>query len=142
MNLPAKLYRWLILNQNLTLMSGSSQSVGGKRVWQSLAHLKGIFVAGYDEKRKQLFQLDPDNLDNEYIYDSEIEEDIDDLLANRKELQNDLDNIKPNQIGAKHKRDTLYNEIREINTKMDDLYHMKHHIYQLRLVAMKTKGTK
>jgi len=42
--LANKLYRFVLKNLDITLMAGSSQSVGGRYIWNTLAKDKGITV--------------------------------------------------------------------------------------------------
>ena len=43
-NLPVQLYSWLILKQNIVLVSGDAQSPGGRSIWEKLAQTPGIFM--------------------------------------------------------------------------------------------------
>ena len=43
-NLAAKLYKFLLKKMDITLMAGSSQSPGGRYVWNKLAKERGVTV--------------------------------------------------------------------------------------------------
>ena len=43
-NLAAKIYRFIMKKMNITLMAGTSQSAGGRYVWNKLAKTSGIVV--------------------------------------------------------------------------------------------------
>jgi hypothetical protein len=43
-NLATKLYQFLIVNHGMTIVSGSTQSPGGKHVWRQLSKCKDVDI--------------------------------------------------------------------------------------------------
>lgn len=66
-------YQWLVKRRGITLVSGLSQSPGGRKLWEKLANSPGIFVYGYDLEHKKYWQIDPEDIENENIYDADLE---------------------------------------------------------------------
>lgn len=58
LGLMTKLYAFLILKLNYTLISDSSQSRGGRSIWEKLIKVKGINVYAWDNKKKVAHSLD------------------------------------------------------------------------------------
>ncbi len=84
LNIPVKFYSWLIKKQDLILVSCDKQSIGGRSVWEKLANYPGIHIFGYNQKTKELFEIDSSELFNENIYTQEIDDEIEQL--NKEEL--------------------------------------------------------
>jgi hypothetical protein len=77
--LAPKFYRWLITDQNLSLVSGKEQSPGGRAIWQSLSAMRGVKVFGWDTKTRKAFSVDPKTLEaNVDYYNDRIESEIKD----------------------------------------------------------------
>ena len=135
-NLPVKFYSWLIKNKNITLMSGESQSIGGRSIWERLAKVSGIFIFGYNVWSKKTFQIDQNDLFNEEVYDAELRKDLEDLEEefnfNYEELAN-CDNPKE-RIDLKKKCDINRDKIIKLRKDINIV------IGSVRLVAVKKTG--
>ena len=66
--LGIKLYRYLIKQQGITLISGKQQSPGAARLWSELYRTPGISVYGYNpgarDKKDRYFHVEPDEVGN------------------------------------------------------------------------------
>jgi len=66
--LGIKLYRFLIKQLDITLISGKSQSLGGARLWSELYKTPGITVYGFNpsakDKKDRFFHVEPDEIGN------------------------------------------------------------------------------
>jgi hypothetical protein len=75
-NLPTKIYAFLIREKSFILISCANQSLGAQHIWSSLAKESGIGVYGYNIKTHKVFQVDMKDLFNEDIYDTELNKEI------------------------------------------------------------------
>jgi hypothetical protein len=105
-----KIYVGLIQDIGLTLVSGKKQSVGGEKLWQSLAKQRGIEVYGYDPnaKRNKFFSVDLDDLEIDsptgtvYINKEQIKE----LMKNRdEELKSAQTKLERNRIQKAYQKE-------------------------------------
>jgi len=66
--LGIKLYKYMIKQQGITLISGKQQSPGGARLWSELYRTSGINVYGYNpgarDKKDRYFHVEPDEVGN------------------------------------------------------------------------------
>jgi len=66
--LGIKLYRFLIKQLDITLISGKQQSPGGARLWSELYKTPGITVYGFNpsakDKKDRFFHVEPDESGN------------------------------------------------------------------------------
>lgn len=91
LGLMTKLYVFLILNKNYVLWSQSSQSKGGKSIWEKLCKVKGINVFAWDIKRNKAYQIEPDEpFDEQDIYATEIDK----LYIKKSSLENKINSLK------------------------------------------------
>ncbi|VVC05070.1 Uncharacterised protein [uncultured archaeon] len=75
--LALKLYEFLLKKHGFTLVSGGQQTAQGKHLWERLRKIPGIFIYGWNRKKKELFQLsDPFDFSEDYIHDSDFDEEI------------------------------------------------------------------
>jgi hypothetical protein len=123
MNLPIKLYSWLILQQGIVMVSGFEQSIGGRSIWERLAKVSGVFIFGYDTKTKTSFQLDQNDIYNEDIYSRDVTDEYNDLIQQR------------NSSSDK-------NEINKLTTQIKSLNNTIRNTFNIRLVAIKNTNRK
>ncbi len=114
LNLPVRLYAWLIKKKNLTIISSDQHSPGGRNVWERLANTSGIFVYGYNMFRKKAFQIDPNDISSFEIYDIDLQEEIDDLQTELDELK-----LKNSSDEIKKKAQYLQNQIFKLTDAQD-----------------------
>ncbi len=81
-----KFYAWLIKNASITLVSGSEQSAGGKKIWERLSKEPGIGVHGWiDGKAVNLGpNLSPETEDETHITWGDRRRAEDDLSYNTR----------------------------------------------------------
>ena len=81
-----KFYAWLIKNQGITLVSGSEQSAGGKKIWERLSKEPGIGVHGWiNGKAVNLGpNLSPETEDDTHMTLGERRRAKDDMLFNTR----------------------------------------------------------
>jgi hypothetical protein len=136
MDLSVKLYSWLILQKQIILISGFSQSAGGRSIWERLAKTSNIFMFGYDITSKESFQIDTDDLFNEDIYAEDINDDINYLKLSIDELNNQQ--MKLDQNYNKIKIKSIDTEIKRLSNQIYKLKKQEDHSANfLRLVAIK-----
>jgi hypothetical protein len=139
MNLSVKIYEWLIKEQNLILLTGMSQTAGGRSIWERLASIPGIFIFGYDINKKESFQVDQKDLFNEDVYSDELTKERDELQNEYTRIENQLDNLNPDTT-REYEIQKLEKTLSILNKQIItlDIAIEKAEVY-LRLVAMKTK---
>lgn len=137
MNLSVKLYEWIVKQKNLILITGMSQSIGGRSIWERLVNISGIFIFGYDIDREQSFQIDQKDLFDEDIYSDELIKERDELKNEYTKIENQLDNLNPDTTREtefkklEKRQDILNNQIAKLDMAID-----KANDY-IRLVAIK-----
>ncbi len=140
MNLSVKLYSWMILNQNLILVSGNAQSPGGRSIWERLAKIRGIFMFGYNFVDKLAFQIDQNDLFNEDLYDSDLNDELTELYKEREKLYKEdkllLNKQKTMTINYKE----IIQKIAALNKKISIVKSAKDETLDIRLIAMKGKA--
>ena len=137
MGLPVKFYTWLIQQKRIILVSGDAQSLGGRSIWERLAKVSGIFVFGYDFRKKQPFQIDVDDFYNEDIYSSDVEEENEQVQKEVEELLRQRVAFHPDS--PEYRR--LSKEISKLHDKLANLYKYAKHIEnEIRLVAIKGRN--
>jgi hypothetical protein len=77
LNLPILMYRFLLKNLKLKILSGNEQTKGGRSIWERLVKIQGIDCFGYDMKSNKLFQIDKNDLFNEDIWNNNLTDEID-----------------------------------------------------------------
>ena len=56
-NLAIKIYRFIMKKMNITLMAGTSQSAGGRYVWNKLAKTRGVVVYAKKSPYSKIFDF-------------------------------------------------------------------------------------
>ena len=56
-NLAIKIYRFIMKKMNITLMAGTSQSAGGRYVWNKLAKTPGVVVYAKKSPYSKIFDF-------------------------------------------------------------------------------------
>lgn len=63
-----KLYRWIMMQEDIVLQAGDEQSPGGRAIWHSLASMKDVLVYGKTYKTP-LVRCSPCDFETEIIVD-------------------------------------------------------------------------
>jgi hypothetical protein len=123
MQLPIKLYSFLIKKLNYRIVSDITQSVGGRSIWEKLMKVPGIDVVGYNTRSKQTFQIDPEQPYNNDVWSSEIDDEIADFEHEKDEvgkdsiklanLQNKIDKLHKSLISINNIRLLAYKSVRQ-----------------------------
>jgi hypothetical protein len=109
-NLPLQMYSFLILDEGMIIVSDEIQTKGARSIWEKLAKEPGIDVYGYNTETKKVFQIDPDDLFNEDVYDEGLNQEIEHLENEEYELQNARDD---RYFQVKKELEKLYAALRE-----------------------------
>jgi hypothetical protein len=131
MNISIKLYEWLIKQKGLILLTGMSQTAGGKSIWERLAYTDGIFIFGYNVLRNKSFQIDQKDLFNEDIYTDDLAQEIEGLEQERDDLYDSKGTDGAARIEADKKYEALQKKIAQLS---EEKYEIGDYV---RLVAIK-----
>lgn len=117
-NLAPLLYKFLIMKGGLILCSGTQQSPGGRKVWEKLAQMPGIFVYAYNPLSKNSFQIDIKDIENEYVYDIDYDNEIKYMQKEKDDIENKMvrDSATPEE---ENKFVKLSNQIDKLITQQD-----------------------
>ena len=75
MNLPVKIYTFMIKTQNMILISDAMQTEGAQSIWKKLSEVQGIGVFGYNIVTHKVFQIDVEEYGAD-VYDTDLNAEI------------------------------------------------------------------
>jgi hypothetical protein len=130
-NLAPLLYKFLIMKAGLILCSSTQQSPGGRKVWEKLAKIPGIFVYGYNPTNKNSFQIDSDDIENEYIYDIDYTDEIKYVQQELEHLKNEMQRDTPAPTSAEK------DKFNKLSDQLDTLIKQQDIAQTIYLIAMK-----
>jgi hypothetical protein len=135
LNLPVKLYAWLIQHKNIILVSGYTQTHGGQSIWEKLAKTPRILVFGYNSQKHQSFQIDKNDPFDEDVFNEIADEEIAELEDDARKIYARRMEISANSSEYKE----LTKQWFEIDRKILKLAKISRNYLDIRLVAVKAK---